>query len=116
MAIVIVQNKLIKEDLNRAREDYPGYIKITVDLFQKIVLIGGEYHADSEKILLEKFGSKQEDIWGGGYNINLNKFEVNALVNLRLPTNDSMDILNPEIRRDFLKLVEEKLADIQSLV
>lgn len=115
MAIVILQNKLTKEDIIKAREEYPGYIKVTVDLFQKIVVIGGEYHADSEKILIEKFGSKQKDIWGGGYNINTNKFEVNALVNLRVPMNDSMDILNPEIRNAFLKLVESRLSNIQSL-
>jgi hypothetical protein len=115
MAIVVIQNKLTREDVGKATEEYSNYIKVTVDLLQKIVLIGGEYHADSEKILIEKFGSKQKNIWGGGYNINSRKFEVIALVNLRVPTNDSMDILNSETRNAFLKLVHKKLSNIRLL-
>lgn len=116
MIIAILKKKPTKEDIKNAREEYPNYIKITADLFQEIVLIGGEYHADAEKILIEKYGSKQKDIWGGGYNISLNKFEVNAIINMRQPLNDSTDILDPEIRNNFLKLVEEKLSDVQSLI
>jgi hypothetical protein len=116
MAIVVLQGKLTKEDIKKVREEYPNYIKITVDLAQEVVLIGGEYHADSEKILINEHGSKQKDIWGGGYNITLNKFEVNALVNLRSGVNDSMDILDPGTRSAFLKLVEEKMNGIQSLI
>jgi hypothetical protein len=116
MAIIVLGRKITKDDIKKAREEYPNYIKITVDLLQKIVLIGGEYHADSEKILIDAYGSKQKDVWGGGYNVNTNKFEVNALVNLRPSTNDSMDILSPEIRNDFLGLVEQKLSDLKSLL
>jgi hypothetical protein len=116
MSIVVIDKKLTKEYVDKAREEYPGYIKITVDLSQRIVLIGGEYHADSEKILLDDYSSKQHDIWGGGYNINTKKFEVNALVNLRPSVNDSMDILDPQIRNDFLNLAKEKLSNIQSLI
>jgi hypothetical protein len=116
MAIVVLQKKPTKEDIKIAREEYSEYIKITADLLQKIVLIGGEYHADSEKILIEEYESKQKDIWGGGYNIILKKFETNAIINMRQPINDSTDILNPEIRDSFLKLVEEKLFDVESLL
>ena len=116
MAIVVLQKKPTKEDIKSAREEYPNYIKITADLAQEIIAIGGEYHADSQKIFLEEYGSKQKDIWGGGYNIILKKFEVNALVNLRPPENESMDILDPEIRNNFLELVEEKLSGIESLI
>ena len=116
MAIVILQNKPTKENIKAAREEYPDYVKITVDLSQEIVLIGGEYHADSEKILIEKCGSKQKDIWGGGYNITLKKFETNAIINMRQPINDSTDILNPKIRDNFLKLVEEKLFNVEYLI
>jgi GTPase SAR1 family protein len=116
MTIVILKEKTTKEDLKNAREEYPNYIKITADLSQEVVLIGGEYHADAEKVLIEKYGSKQKDIWGGGYNITLKKFEVNAIINMRQPLNDSTDILDPEIRNNFLRLVEKKLSDVQSLI
>jgi hypothetical protein len=114
--MIIVNKKLTKEDVKVARENYSEYIKITVDLEKEIVVIGGEYHADAENILVEKFNSKRSNIWGGGYNITLDKFEVNALVNLKPGTNDSMDILNPETRNHFLKLVEKNLDGIQSLI
>lgn len=116
MITALLKEKLTKEDIKNARGDIPNYIKITADLFQEIVLIGGEYHADAEKILIGEYGSKQKNIWGGGYNISLNKFEVNAIINMRQPLNDSTDILDPETRNSFLKLVEKKLSGVQSLI
>ena len=116
MAIVVLQRDLTSEDVKKAREEYGEYIKITVDLRLGLVSIGGEYHTDAEAILLEKFGSKQEDIWGGGYNIILDKFEANAVINIRPPINDSPDILDPEIREKFLKLAKGKLSKIKSLI
>lgn len=116
MAIVLVGNKLSRKDLKGAREEFPQYIKITADLEQEIVLIGGEYHADAEKFLIKDYSSKQKDIWGGGYNVSMNTFEVNAIINLRPITNDSTDILNPEIRKSFLELVRRRLRKIKSLL
>jgi hypothetical protein len=115
MAIVIVEN-LSKEDLIKAREEYPEYIKITADLEKKIVAIGGEYHADAEQILTEQFQSQKNGLWGGGYNITLHKFETNALINIKPNINDSPEILDPAIRQQFFDLVKEKLADIENLI
>lgn len=116
MALIVVDRKLTRQDFKASREDYPEYIKITADLEKEIVVIGGEYHADAEKILVEKFGSKRSDIWGGGYNITKSTFEVNAILNLKPATNDSLEILDPEIRNHFLEVVKSKLGNIQSLV
>jgi hypothetical protein len=116
MALVIIGDKATKEDVKTSREDFPDYIKITVDVVKEIVIIGGEYHADAEKILVDKFGSKRSDIWGGGYNINNKSFEVNAMPNLKPLTNDSLEILDPKIRDLFLKVVKAKLSNIQSLI
>ncbi len=115
MALVIVDKKTSKEDIKTAREEYPEYIKITADLEKEIVIIGGEYHADAENILSEKFNSKRSDIWGGGYNISSGNFEVNAILNLKPGMNDSTDILDPEIRKRFLEVVKSKLGDIKTL-
>ena len=116
MAVIVLKENIAKEDVDKAREDYRDYIKITVDLTQKIVALGGEYHADAEGILLKEYSSKQNDIWGGGYNINLDKFETNAIINIRQPINDSTEIINPEIRQKFLELVSFRLKDIRSLL
>ncbi|MBI4157508.1 hypothetical protein HY502_01530 [Candidatus Woesebacteria bacterium] len=116
MAIIVLQKSATKEDIKKAKEEYENYIKITVDLRLGLVSIGGEYHADAEAILLKKFGSRQQDIWGGGYNIILDKFEANAVINIRAPINDSPEILDPEIREKVLKLAKEKLSKIKSLI
>jgi len=113
---MVVSDGLDKESLDRAREDYGFYLKVTVDLRQKIVVIGGEYHADAEKLLLENHNSRQEDIWGGGVNLEDRRVEANALINLRPGVNESLEILDPEIRNQFLWLVEEKLNNLWNLL
>jgi len=116
MSLIVVDHKLTKQDLDASREDYPEYIKITADVEKDIVVIGGEYHADAEKILVEKFNSKRADIWAGGYNLTRGVFEVNAILNLKPAINDSLEILDPKIRNDFLEVVKMKLSNIESLV
>lgn len=111
MAIVIVE-KLSREDVKKAREEYSEYIKVTIDIFKRIVAIGGEYHADAEEILVRDFQCHSKDIWGGGYNIKLRKFEINAVLNIKPKVNDSAEIIDPEIRDIFFKIAKEKLAYI----
>ena len=116
MAIVVVENEVMREDVIQAREDYSGYIKITVDIEQEVVAIGGEYHADAEQILRQEYGSLNRNVWGGGYNVTQDKFEVNALLNIKPGVNDAADILDPKIRNKFLEIVKQKLSKIKSLV
>ncbi len=115
MAIIIVgpdqpNKKLSKDDFEKAREEYVDYIKITIDLGKEIIALGGEYHADAEKKLLET-GSKQEDVWGGGVNLKLQLFEIKAMINLRSKTNYSTEILNEENRKRFLEMAKEVLKN-----
>jgi len=106
MGIVIVKRPLTEEEFKEARKDYQSYIKITIDLEGETAAVGGEYHADAEKILLEQ-GSKQKNIWGGGFNLETRQFETNAIINLRIPENDSCDILDPFKREKFLKIAKK---------
>ncbi|MBI2103588.1 hypothetical protein HYT59_01130 [Candidatus Woesebacteria bacterium] len=112
MAIIIVTppKKLSEEDFEKAREDYQSYIKITADIENEIVVLGGEYHADAEKKLLE-MGSKQENIWGGGYNLSINEVETNAMINIRTGRNDNPEILDAKIKAKFIKLTEKVLHE-----
>lgn len=110
MAIVLVYDKVSKEDFEKAREDYENYIKITLDLKKEIVALGGEYHADAEQLLLAQ-GSKQKDIWGGGVNLEERRIETNAIINLRPRQNESTEILGKEVREKFIKIVKKVLKD-----
>lgn len=116
MAIVVIKGKLTSRDLEKAREDYEFYIKITCDIEKEIVAIGGEYHADAEKVLIEKYECDSKDIWGGGYNIKTKNFETNAIVNLRSGINDSMEIVDPEIRKKYIELVQKVCTNLQDLM
>jgi len=109
MAIVIVKEKISKQDFKKAREDYEIYIKITLDLKKETIAFGGEYHADAEKLLLEQ-GSKQKDIWGGGFNLEEKRIETNAIINLRSGRNESTEILDQEVRKKFIKMVKKILG------
>lgn len=110
MAIIIVEpnQKLSKEDFEKAREEYNSYIKITIDLEEEITALGGEYHADAEEKLL-KIGSKQKNIWGGGINLKLKVFEAKAMINLRPTVNYSNEILDTKIRSKFFKVAKKVL-------
>jgi len=111
MIIILEQGqKLTKEDFAKASQDYETYIKITIDIEKKVIALGGEYHADAEKLLLES-GSKQDDIWGGGINLNTKEFETNAMVNIRAGKNDTIEILDEKIKSVFLQIAKEVLKE-----
>lgn len=103
MSLIIVRDKLAKADFIKAKSDYKSYIKITIDIDTGWAVIGGEYHADAEKLLLNK-GGKQGNIWGGGLNLETKQFETNAIINLRPKTNYSTEILDRQTREKFLRM------------
>ena len=63
----LIDKKLLKSEILNLRNEYGDYVKLTVDIENEWVIVGGELHADGEKVLLAN-GSKQDDIWGGGIN------------------------------------------------
>ncbi len=108
MAIIISREEISEKEFKRAREDYDGYIKLTIDIEKQIVALGGEYHADAEEILLKQ-GSRQDDIWGGGFNLETKRFETNAIINIRGDKNDSTEILDYDKREKFLRIARRVL-------
>ena len=110
MSVVLIKEKLTTEQLELAKKDYSTYVKITIDIINRLVAIGGEYHADAEKVLLEN-GADQISIWGGGVNLETKEFETNAVINIKPGRNPSLDILDPEIRETFLIIAKESLKE-----
>jgi len=115
MSIVVLKDRLTRENVVLAREEYDTFIKITIDLDQELVAIGGQYHADAQNILIKEYGSKR-NIWGGGYSILRKQFETNALINIQPDKNPSMEIVDPQIRERFLLIAKRALADIENFV
>ena len=107
MAVNLIKGKVAHTDLVKAQEEYDEYIKIVVDIETGLMTIGGEWHADGEKLLLEN-GSKQDNIWGGGMNLKTNKIDYTALINIRSKDNPSHVIMDKKVRDKFDKIVKNK--------
>lgn len=97
---------LSKEEIDLIHNTYGEYVKITGDLENKRIIVGCKLHADGEKILLEK-GGNGDNIWGGGIDFVIKDITTTAMLNLRPRlNNDSMEILDPKRRSDFLELIK----------
>jgi hypothetical protein len=108
--LLIVRTKIDPEARKKIAEDLKGYIKIVVDVRRKILTAGGEKHVDGERLLLED-GSRQEDIWGAGLDLETGEMDFDSLINLRPTQNRSREILDEGIRKKAEKLIQALLMD-----
>lgn len=107
--ILIIDRKATDEEMKKMAEDLDGYIKVVVDIKLRILAGGGKRHVDSEQMLLEA-GSKQDNLWGGGYDVEAKQIDYNSMINIRpRQQNASRDIMSAEIRNEFGKIVKALL-------
>jgi len=60
----IIKDKIAREKLKAiAVALFGSLVKAVVDINREIMAIGGELHADEERLLLDE-GSRQQDLWG----------------------------------------------------
>lgn len=104
----IIRSKADSQTLNKIAEDLKGYIKIVADVRRNILAAGGEKHVDGERLLLED-GSRQEDLWGAGLDLETGEMDFDSLINLRPMENKSREILNEEIRKQVAAVIESLL-------
>jgi hypothetical protein len=100
-----------KKLVELAEKNFAGLIKAVVDVEKEMMVIGGEMHADEEKMLLEN-GSKQQDLWGINlYPQNFGKedfIEFDSVINLRPSQNNlSRFVENEKIRQKIIKIVDQ---------
>lgn len=108
ISVYVITEKISRTELKDiARETFEVMVKAAVDIEQKIMAVGGELHADTSAVLLER-GSKAQDIWG----INLypektkDWIEFIALINIQPAVgNRSMQIKDPAIRNRIEEIV-----------
>jgi len=107
MSIIKITNIPTPQEISQLTQEYPSYIKLVSDISKNILYGGSRLHADIEKMLLDQ-GSFQKDIWGGGIDIKIKKIECTAVANIRPSMgNSSMEILDPQIRQEFIKIVKQ---------
>jgi len=65
MGIRIIKDRISRKELqDLANERFGDLVKAAIDVQKNIIALGAELHADAETELIEKEGSKREDIWG----------------------------------------------------
>ncbi len=108
MNIKIVDEKITESELREIAKDfYVSMIKGVVDIEREIIAIGGEYHIDSNNILIEN-GSKQQNLWGFNWyfdKIGEKQIEYTSLINIRPKQNNR----TMEVQDIFLR---DKMKDI----
>jgi len=106
---MILVSKASKEEIKSIAELFHGYVKVVVDVENKILCAGAERHVDEEHKLLIN-GSNQSDLWGGGIDLETGEVDYNSMINLR-PNQDnpSRDILSKDIRLKFNEIVNKIL-------
>lgn len=103
--IIIANKQVTPEQIQQMAADYDGYIKFVVDISQKILAGGGERHVEGEQKLLE-LGSKQDDLWGGGIDLETKEIDYNSMINLRPSQNNpSREVLSDTIRKKIDEIV-----------
>jgi len=108
--IHLLRQKATAAQLAEMLETLEVYVKLAVDIEQRIVAGGGALPADCEAVLLEA-GSHQDDIWGADWIPSSQEVKFEALINIRPSQNNpAMTILSAEVRARVKKVVESLLG------
>ena len=100
------------DEITRLKEQFEVYIKTVIDIDRKICSAGCHRHFESEKILLEQ-GSAQEDLWGGGIDLETKTIDCNSFINIRpAQNNTSNEIQNEKTRIYFTELMKYFFSEI----
>ena len=108
--LLIIRAKIDSETLKHVAEDLKGYIKVVVDIRRGILSAGGSKHVDGEQLLL-KDGSRQEDLWGAGLDLETNEMDFDSMINLRPTQNSSREILDQKIREQVERITRSLLEE-----
>ncbi len=110
--IKIITDKISKDELRKmAQTLFGNLVKAVVDCEKRILVIGGELHADEEQLLLEQ-GSKQQDLWGINLYPDVNGddwIEFDSMINIRpSQANRSRGVESSEIQNCIRGIVNER--------
>ena len=100
------------DEIEKLRDEFDVYIKTVIDIEEKICSAGANRHFESEKILLDS-GSGQDNLWGGGIDLETKIIDCNSFINIRpVQKNNSNEIQNEKVRKDFETLMRYFFKEI----
>lgn len=105
--IITKSNPYTLEEIKKISEKFEVYIKTVIDIKKKICSAGCDLHFESEEILLQA-GSKQEDIWGGGIDLETKIIDYNSFINIRPKQNNTSN----EIQSESIRKIYENLTKV----
>lgn len=104
--IITKSEPFTKEELEQTKEQFDVYIKTVIDIEKKVCSAGADRHFESEAVLLKQ-GSAQQDIWGGGIDLETKTIDFNSFINIRPNQNNtSNEIQDPEIRKKYEEITK----------
>lgn len=107
--LVVLDKKADEITLQKVAEDLHGYIKFVVDVEKQIMTAGGLRHFEGEQLLLGQ-GSKQENLWGGGIDLQTRELDFDSMINIRSNQNNpSREVLDQKLREQIKTLVNKLL-------
>ncbi len=107
--IILLDKKISPDQLKCVAVDLDGYIKFVVDVRRELMAAGGTRHIECEEILL-KDGSRQKDLWGGGYDLESGGMDFDSMINIRSAQgNTSREVLDPKVRKAVEEIVNKLL-------
>lgn len=107
--IKFIDKQINKNEIKELAKEIGGfYIKVVVDIENEVLVAGAKMHVDEEEILLEK-GGRQENLWGGGYDLETKQVTFDSIINNKPGINSSSDILDSGVRKKFQSVVRRLL-------
>ena len=107
--LILLESRATDEQMKKAAEDIDEYIKFVVDIKREVATIGGLRHYEGEQVLLGE-GSKQGDLWGGGFDLETKEVDYDSMINIRPhQDNPSRTVLSPDIRSKIDIIIMELL-------
>ena len=109
MEMKTIKEKIKLKDLQKmAESQFIEMIKAVVDIEKKIMVVGGDLHANEEALLLDK-GSNKQNLWG--INIYFEEddiIEFDSMINIRPSQgNISRTVEDAETEEKISKIVDE---------
>lgn len=109
--IIILKDKATKEQIKKMGYEYGSYIKVVVDIEKGILAGGAAMHYDEERLLLE-YGSKQENLWGGGIDLETGEITYDSMINIRPNQgNSKREIESVEVKEKFKEIVDKLIPN-----
>ena len=114
MNIRVVKTKISTVELKKLAEEIFGeMVKGVVDVEKEILALGGEYHIDSNEVLISD-GSHQSQVWGINIYIDQShdeRIEYHSLINIRPAMGNRSSVVEDEDLKKKIKAIVDKLIE-----